>query len=70
MDDECRPGVGADRSHWSRSSLRGRTAAREVAPAEHEHDRKKQRAGEESPARWREGVQHVVNCDNKGVTRG
>jgi len=37
---------------------------------EHEDDGQKDRAGDESPARRREGVQHVVNCDNEGFTRG
>jgi len=37
---------------------------------EHEDDGQKDRAGDESPARRGEGVQHVVNCDNEGFTRG
>jgi hypothetical protein len=35
-----------------------------------EGEKKNERAGGEPPARRREGVQHVVNCDNKVVTRG
>jgi hypothetical protein len=41
-----------------------------VSPAEDEGENKNQRAGGEPPARGREGVQHVVNDDNKDVTRG
>jgi len=37
---------------------------------EHEDDDEKERAGDESPARRGEGVQHVVNCDNEDLTRG
>jgi hypothetical protein len=70
VDDERGPGVRPDRRDWNRRGLRGRACADEVPPAENEHDREKQRAGDESPARRREGVQHVVNCGNKGVTRG
>jgi hypothetical protein len=41
-----------------------------VASAENEDENQNQRAGGEAPARRREGVQHVVKDDNKGVTRG
>jgi hypothetical protein len=41
-----------------------------MSPADHEYDCKKQRAGDESPARRGEGVQHVVDFGNKDVTRG
>jgi hypothetical protein len=41
-----------------------------VASAENEDENQNQRAGGEAPARRREGVQHVVNDDNKAVTRG
>jgi hypothetical protein len=38
--------------------------------SEHEDDGQKDRAGDESPARRGEGVQHVVYCDNRGDMRG
>jgi hypothetical protein len=37
---------------------------------EHEDDGQKERAGDESPARRGEGVQHVVNCDNTSQPHG
>ena len=70
VHDELRAGVRAD---WRRSGRRSRrrgARAREMTPSEHEDDEKKERAGEEPPARRGEGIQHVANCDNKGVTRG
>jgi len=41
-----------------------------VSTSEHEDEEENERAGGEPPARRREGVRHVVNCDNKDVTRG
>jgi len=41
-----------------------------VPRSEHEDDGQKDRAGDESPARRGEGVQHVANCDNEVLTRG
>ena len=38
--------------------------------AENQDEDENERAGGEPPARRREGVQHVVNDDNKAVTRG
>jgi streptogramin lyase len=38
--------------------------------AENQDEYENERAGGEPPARRREGVQHVVNDDNKGVPRG
>jgi hypothetical protein len=41
-----------------------------MASAENQDEDENERAGGEPPARRREGVQHVVNDDNKDVTRG
>jgi hypothetical protein len=71
VHDQVRARVGADRScDCDRSGLGRRSRAKQVSRTEHENDGQKERAGDESPARRGEGVQHVVNCDNKGVTRG
>ena len=41
-----------------------------MSASEDENKEENERAGGEPPARRREGVQHVVNDDNKDVTRG
>ena len=70
VDDERRARVGAHGSDGHRSCLARRPRAEQMPCSEHEDDGQKERAGDESPARRGEGVQHVVNCDNKGETRG
>ena len=71
VNDEDGPGVGTNRHRrvdWSGG--RGSTGAQQMSPAENEDENENERAGGEPPARRREGVQHVVNDDNKDVTRG
>ena len=69
VDDERRPAS-------ARTGAIGTGAAWLAVPheqmpcPEHEDDGQKERAGDESPARRGEGVQHVVNCDNECSTRG
>jgi hypothetical protein len=71
VDDQLRPGVGADRRGvGDRRRCRGSARAQEMSAPENEDEKKNERAGGEPPARRREGVQHVVNSDNKGATRG
>jgi hypothetical protein len=71
VDDEVGAGVCANRlRRGDRSRRRRRARAQNVASAENEDENQNQRAGGEAPARRREGVQHVVNDDNKAVTRG
>jgi hypothetical protein len=71
VDDEIGTGVSAHRrSRHDRSRLGRRPRAEQMPRTEHEDDGQKERAGDESPARRGEGVQHVANCDNKGVAPG
>ena len=70
MDDEVGPGISSNRLRRNRSCGRGRARAQEVPSAENEDENENERAGGEPPARRREGVQHVVNDDNKDVMRG
>ena len=70
VDDELRAGVRSDRGNRGRRGLGGRARAHEMTSREHEHDHQEQRAGDESPARRGEGVQHVVKSGNDDVTRG
>src|SRR5262245_29913604 len=71
VDDELRPRVGANRCGCrERRRGRGRARAQEMSSSENEHEEENERAGGEPPARRREGVQHVVNSDNRAVTRG
>jgi hypothetical protein len=69
VDDERGTCVGSYR-HGHRSRLARRPRAEQVSRSEHEDDGQKDCAGDESPARRGEGVQHVVNCDNECLTRG
>ncbi len=70
VDDELRAGVRSDRSNRGRRGLGRRARAHEMTSREHEHDDQEQRAGDQSPARRGEGVQHVVKSGNDDVTRG
>ena len=70
VDDEGRSCFGPHRCERYRSRLARRPRTEQVPCSEHEDDGQKERAGDESPARRGEGVQHVVNCDNRGDTRG
>ena len=70
MHDQLRTRIGSNWSRGHRRRLGGRARAHEMTSREHEHDRQKQRAGDEAPTCGREGVQHVVNCGNNVVTRG
>ena len=70
VDDELRAGVRSDRRNGGRRGLGGRARAHEMTSREHEHDDQEQRAGDQSPARRGEGVQHVVKSGNDDVTRG
>jgi len=65
VDDEGRSGVGSHRRHRHRGRLARRPRTEHVPSSEHEDDGQKERAGDEPPARRGEGVQHVVNGDNK-----
>ena len=71
VDDQLRPGVGANRRRCRDGRrCRGRARAQEMSTPENEDEEKNERAGGEPPARRREGVQHVVKCGNRAVTRG
>jgi hypothetical protein len=71
MDDELRPSVGPNRRDvGDRSRCRRRARAQEMSTPEDEDEKENERAGGKPPARRREGVQHVVNSDNKRATRG
>jgi hypothetical protein len=71
VDDELRPSVGSNRRCvGDRRRCRGSARAQEMSTPENEDEKENERAGGEPPARRREGVQHVVNSDNKGATRG
>ena len=71
VDDELRTGVRANRRGCRDGRrCRGRTCAQEMSTSENEDEEENERAGGEPPARGREGVQHVVNFDNRRVTRG
>ena len=71
VHDEVGARVGAHGGgDCHRSGLGRRPSCEQVPRTEHENDGQKERAGDESPARRGEGVQHVVNSDNEAVTRG
>ena len=70
VDDERRARVGSNGRDRNRSRLARRPRTEQMPCPEHEDDDQKERAGDESPARRGEGVQHVVNCDNEDLTRG
>ncbi len=70
VDDERRACVGSNGRDRNRSRLARRPRTEQMPCPKHEDDDQKERAGDESPARRGEGVQHVVNCDNEDLTRG
>jgi streptogramin lyase len=71
VDDEEGARVGTNRHRrGNRGSRRRSAGAQEMPSAENKDESENERAGGEPPARRREGVQHVVNDDNKRVTRG